>query len=320
MQTSVDIRPKIRFPEILSKLIDESPYRKNRRVICDKLAISTTALSQYVNGHSLPRPEIMVDLASFFGVTLDYLMLGKDVSRPAPSDESRSMQRYLDWALADVQAKVGQRAWLTTRVGQALAEHIDEAVDRVTGAYAGRAGMLTTDEQLILEHYAKRTLMLTPHLTYDVIAVDNEEVTAGRFGHVVAENLMADPPRPYAIMVPQDLARGLTDSIHAFRRLLADELLVPQERLQHWEVRVTTAPMLVGSCFYELDIEELRNHEPTLVVALHDFLTPDGWICYSIHDTDEVTRGEILVVRQNVERARNIFQTLWKQASPAGRR
>lgn len=175
--------------------------------------------------------------------------------------------------------------------------------------------MLTTDEQLILEHYSKRTWMLTPHLSYDVIAVSEQELTTGRFGHVVAENLMADPPRPYSILLPQDLAWQLVEPVHTFRKLLSEELSVPQERLHHWDVRVVEVPMLVGSCFYELDMDMIRQHEPSLLLALRDFITNDGWLCYSIHDTDEVTRGEILVARQNVARARSIFETLWKRST-----
>jgi transcriptional regulator with XRE-family HTH domain len=306
---------RIQFSEVLSELIEQSPFKKNRRPIWEKLSVSSSALSQYVTGQSRPRLETLIDLAEFFGVTLDYLILRRETPRAAP-DDSRSMARYVDWALADVQAKVGQRSWLITRVGQVLAEQIDQAVEKVTPVGGARAGMLTTDEQLALEHYALRSMMLTPHLSYDVIDVNESETTAGRFGHVVADNLTSDPPRPYSILVPEDLAGELDGRIHAFRRLLREELAVPEERTKLWEVRVTKERMLVGSCFYQLDVEALETHEPMLWLTLKEFVNKDGWICYSIHDTDEITRGEVIVAKEHLPRALGIFNALWRESAP----
>jgi transcriptional regulator with XRE-family HTH domain len=309
---------KIRFAEILGELVLQSPYRRNRRALCEKLRISPTALSQYVNGRSIPRPEVLIEIATVFGVSLDYLLLGRDPAKPPISEETRSLQRYLDWALADVQAKVGQRSWMAMQVGRVLGEQIDKAVAETVNAQTRRAGMLSTDEQLVLEHYAEKIYMLTPHLSYDIIALNESQVTAGRFGRVVADNLRNDSASQYQILIPEDLAEEVMESVHEFRTLLTEELRVPRDRLENWQVRTTKSPMLVGSCFYKLDMDALQEDEPMLELALREFVTSDNWICYSIHDTDEVTRGEILVAAKNVSRARSVFESLWRSGSKAG--
>ena len=99
---------EIRFPEVLSRLIEGSPYKRNRRPIWEALNITSAALSQYMSGQSRPKFETVVALADFFGVSLDHLILGKEETKP--SDESaKPFVRYVDWALAE---RYRQKLWI----------------------------------------------------------------------------------------------------------------------------------------------------------------------------------------------------------------
>lgn len=48
---------------------------KSREEVADRIGISVSALQMYENGQRIPRDEIKVKLANFFGVTVQELFL-----------------------------------------------------------------------------------------------------------------------------------------------------------------------------------------------------------------------------------------------------
>ena len=54
---------------------------KTRNIRLDKIAgdigITKQAISNYTTGKTFPKPEILVKIADFFGVSLDFLLTGK---------------------------------------------------------------------------------------------------------------------------------------------------------------------------------------------------------------------------------------------------
>jgi transcriptional regulator with XRE-family HTH domain len=303
----------IKFPEVLTRLIDESPYRTNRRPIWEAIGVSSAALSQYALGKARPRLEALVALAGFFGVTVDYLLTGRQATRPV-SDESHSITRYVDWALGDLQSKIGRRAWLTARVGQLLVERIEEAVDEASVMPIG--GVLTIDDAIKLERHALSTYVWNSRLAYDVVELPNGELAAGRFAAVVAENLMSDPVQTYQFMIHDQPNQALAKSIHEFRRMLREDFGVPEERLKHCQFKKTTMPVIVGCCLYRLDMANLSVHEPALALAVADHVTVRGEIGYSC-SADDNTRAETLLSPSRVQSSIPLFQSLWAESSSA---
>src|SRR4051794_25352913 len=119
-------KPESRQPEIklhhnLAELINKSAYATNRRPIWETVGVSPAALSQYVLGKARPRLDTLVALAEFFHVSLDYLVLGRDVAQPAREENSAAM-RFYELSLTDFQDAVGRRTWITTRVGKMLSD------------------------------------------------------------------------------------------------------------------------------------------------------------------------------------------------------
>ena len=75
---------------------------------------------------------MLVGLAEFFGVTLDFLILGREsTSLHDVEDERQSMAHYVDWTLADVRERTSAHTWFVSRIGQAVAERIDEVAREV---------------------------------------------------------------------------------------------------------------------------------------------------------------------------------------------
>lgn len=62
------------FPERLKKLCEEKKKKGvTRYVICDLCELDRNAIKRYVDGTSEPRLSSAKKLATYFGVSLDYL-------------------------------------------------------------------------------------------------------------------------------------------------------------------------------------------------------------------------------------------------------
>lgn len=65
---------KPQFAEKLLKLRGE----KSQTEVAAAVGISTSALAMYENGHRVPRDEIKIALARYFGVSVGYLFFGQE--------------------------------------------------------------------------------------------------------------------------------------------------------------------------------------------------------------------------------------------------
>lgn len=59
------------FPRRLRKLREEQ--RKSRRVVSELCGLPPNAIGRYERGESTPTMEVLVSLADYFEVSLDYL-------------------------------------------------------------------------------------------------------------------------------------------------------------------------------------------------------------------------------------------------------
>jgi transcriptional regulator with XRE-family HTH domain len=302
--------PPVRFADILTELINESGYGANRRPVWEAIGVSSAALSQYTLGHTRPKLEVMVALAEFFGVTLDYLITGRESPRPV-SDESTSITRYVDFALSDLQNKVGRRAWLTARVGQLLIERVEAAVDEATGVAPG--GILSVDDVIKLEHYATAIYVWNVQLEYDVVLLPSGEAAAGRFAAVVASNLMSNPPRPYHFLVHEPPRTSLAEHVRVLRKILRRDFGVSEDRLRFCKFRKTAMPVLIGTCMYELDLPSLQHNEPALALGIADYISPSGEIGFTSL-AEDAAQSETLLAADRVSSALTTFRELWRNA------
>ncbi len=269
--------PDIKFTEILHELIENSPYRKNRRPIWEELNITSGALSQYLSGQARPRFETLVALAHFFGVSLDYLMLGKEAPTPTRED-ARPYLRYVDWALADARDRVVYHDWLVAKIGRRLAARVDEIAQELTMPERV-AGVVSVDDAMLMESYSLHTQVLCTNLENDLIFSENGEVAAGRFLHILARNVKSRPPRPYEFILPirwDD--RPWDDIVHTFRRVLVGELGLTQSELALCQFRRVAWRSFCGNVFYKLDMRSLKNDEPIFWDSLRPFASEDGWV------------------------------------------
>ena len=90
--------------EIFIQLLQKygvTPYK-----ISKETGISQTTLSNWKSGRSIPKTESMQKIADFFGVTLEYLLTGKETTEKEPvlrPQDERDIGKRLESTLAELE-------------------------------------------------------------------------------------------------------------------------------------------------------------------------------------------------------------------------
>jgi transcriptional regulator with XRE-family HTH domain len=302
----VERRRQVKFGQMLESLIERGGYSRNRKKILSALDISAAALSQYIREQTRPSFGKLIAIAEFFDVSLDYLVYGSPASTLI---DYGPLYRYVDYALADVQARGRRHSAVVARIGRVLADRIDEvALELAAAPTATREGLLQDDEGLRLERYCQSADILSLNLEFDIIHLE-EGIAAGRFLPVVAANL--ERGATYRFLVPGP-DRALETTVEECRRLLADQIGGDRVR-ESCAFRRTTAPLLVGAILLKLDPVALKTEEPALYSQIGDYHSEDGWLGCVIRPNND-SNGDMMMDLEHARRARISFDALWSAA------
>jgi len=294
---------EVKFGQMLQSLIERGGYNRNRKRILSALDISAAALSQYIREQTRPSFGKLLAIADFFDVSLDYLVYGTPTSSLI---DYGPLYRYVDHALADVQARGSRHSAVVARIGRVLADRIDEVAAELAAApTATREGLLQDDEVLRLERYCRRADILSLNLEFDVIQRE-QGTAAGRFLPVVAANL--ERGAEYRFLVPGP-DRDMEKTVEACRRLLSDQVGGDQVR-ESCMFRRTASPPLVGVLLLRLDTVGLKAEEPALYWQISDYLSEDSWLGCIIRPNND-SNSDMLMDPLHAHRARNSFEALW---------
>jgi transcriptional regulator with XRE-family HTH domain len=298
---------EVKFGEMLESLIERGGYSRNRKKISSRLGISGAALSQYIRQQTWPSFSKLVAIADFFDVSLDYLVYGQPTSSLI---DYGPLYRYVDHALADVQARGSRHTAVVARIGRVLADQIDEVAYKLTsGPTAAREGLLQDDEVLRLERYCLEGDLVSLDLEFEVIHVEGGGLAAGRFLPVVAANLKMGAS--YRFMLPRD--REWDTTVEACRRLLADQIGGDQVR-ESCAFRLTSAPVFTGVMLYQLDTARLEAEEPALHAQIRDYLSDDNWLGCVIRPNND-SNSDMLMDPLHARRARRAFNLMWSSGN-----
>jgi transcriptional regulator with XRE-family HTH domain len=297
---------QVKLGQMLGSLIERGGYSRNRKKILSALDISAAALSQYIREQTRPSFGKLLAIAEFFDVSLDYLVYGSPTSSLI---DYGPLYRYVDHALADVQARGSRHSAVVERIGRILADKIDVvAAELASAPTATRGGLLQDDEVLRLERYCRRADILSLNLEFDVIRLE-DGIAAGRFLPVVAANL--ERGAEYRFLVPGP-DRALESTVADCRRLLADQ--VGGDRVRDCcAFRRTAAPVLTGVVLLKLDPVRLKAEQPALYSQISDYIGDDGWLGCIIRPNDD-SNGDMLMDQPHARRARLSFDALWSAA------
>lgn len=294
----------VKLEEMLRSLIERGGYSRNRQPILDAMQISAAALSQYARGQTRPSFQKLIDLGAFFGVSLDYLVYGEPA---APVVDPGPLARYVEHALADVQARASRHSDLLTRIGRVLADRIDGVAQELANSEtAGREGLIQHDEVLRVERYCRSADIVTMTLTHDVIQMSGTDPAAGQFLPVVAANLVKGAK--YRFLLPR-VETPQDGTVASFRSLLAPS--VPGDHL-HGNLAFGQAamPVIAGAGLYELDIATFEREEPALFTQFRKYLSDDNWLGYVTRPNVD-SNADMLMSCDHTKHARGAFESLW---------
>jgi transcriptional regulator with XRE-family HTH domain len=300
---------EVKFGRMLESLIEHGGYSRNRKRISSRLGISGPALSQYIRQQTWPSFHKLLAIADFFGVSLDYLVYGQPTGGSVI--DYGPLYRYVDHALADVQARGSRHTAVVARIGRMLADRIDAvAGELAANPITVREGLMQDDELLRLERYCRQCDLISLNLEFEVIPADGEpgaagELATGRFLPVVAANL--ENGASYRFILPQD--RPWDATVEACRQLLASQIGGDRVR-ENCAFRLTAAPILTGILLYRLDTIRLEAEEPAMHAQIRDYLSDDVWLGCVIRPNGD-SNSDMLMDTKHIRRARAAFERLW---------
>jgi transcriptional regulator with XRE-family HTH domain len=303
---SAENHREVKLGQTLEALIERGGYSRNRKRISSRLGISSAALSQYIRQQTWPSFTKLVAIADFFDVSLDYLVYGQ----PASSSviDYGPLYRYVDHALADVQARGSRHTAVVARIGRMLADRLDDVAGELAAKpAAARDGLMQDDEQLRLERYCLQCDLVSLNLQFDVIQAEGGPVP-GRFLSVVAANLERDAS--YRFILPQD--RSWDTTVEDCRQLLARQIGGDRVR-ESCAFRLTAAPLYTGIVLYQLDIARLETDEPALYAQICDYLSADNWFGCVIRPNND-SNSDMLMDPEYILRARKAFNLMWSSS------
>jgi transcriptional regulator with XRE-family HTH domain len=296
---------EVKLGQTLERLIEHGGYSRNRKRISSQLGVSGAALSQYVRQQTWPSFTKLLAIADFFDVSLDYLVYGQPASSTGGLTDYGPLYRYVDHALADVQARGSRHTAVVARIGRMLADRIDAvAGELATAPAAAREGLMQDDEQLRLERYCRQCDLLSLNLEFDVIQAEGG-LASGRFLAVVAANI--EGGATYRFVLPR--GQSLDAKVEAFRQLLGRQIGGDRVR-ENCGFRLTTAPIYTGIVLYKLETARLAAEDPALYAQICDYLSENDWLGCVIRPNND-SNSDMLMGPEYVRRARSAFDLMW---------
>jgi transcriptional regulator with XRE-family HTH domain len=295
----------VKLGEVLGALIERQGYSRNRQKILDSVGVSAAALSQYTRDQTRPSFQKLIDLATFFDVSLDYLVFGQ---RTAPAMDAGPVPAMIEHALADARARTSRHAAIVRRITRVLADRVDDVAQELAEtATMAREGLLHDDELLRLERMSETVDIVANSLHFDVVELHGSgTVIPGPFFDVLCENLLKGAS--YRFLVADSAA---VTSVATLRKLLRSTLGGDVAELCSF--RQTDAPLLISLCLYSIDTEVLARRDPFLKEQLFDYLDGDGSLGYVIRPNFE-GHGDMLMSASHRDRAREAFEREWRRS------
>lgn len=299
----------IKFQEILREVIEKKGYSRNRRLISDEIGVSPAAVSQYIQGKAKPSFDVLVAIANFFEISLDYLVFGEQEIKSQPVDYG-IMARYMDAALSELQVRTAKQRWSFARIARALAEQIDMTADRIASHGSQRAGLLNDEEVMIIEGYSTECWIISMDLKHDIINPNTEHEAAGRFLHTVAQNLSRG--RKYRFLLPSRI-QDWKVMVNGYIKLLQTHCGNDQLVLNNCLFKRTENLLMTGCGLYKLDVVNLAREQPILREQIRTSISDDGWIGIVISPSME-PQVDVLMDSFHFIQAKTAFEAMWRKA------
>lgn len=270
----------IKFAEVLRQLVVEK-YRRNRAALAKEVHISPSAISQYVRGRATPGLEVLVHLAEILDVSLDYLVLGRQLDiQPELGYVTGRMEAHIRnahvqaEALYNLTARIGNQAG--ARLGEQLATLVRSVAQELVEDGISLAGTLSPDDVVTIESCDTHATIVSSDLSSEILVLEQEgdrEATAmGFFAQVLIENIMAGSHYEYIVPNRASLRHAGNLLRQEIIRLSNLDPATVDRRLQITYVPNACVP---GFVVHHVVIDKLRRRAPHLLEQISGFICPD---------------------------------------------
>lgn len=302
--------PQIKFPDVVRDLIHRWRSRKSAKEISAALGITAGRLSQFAAGSGYPRLDLLVQMANYFEVTLDELVLGRGADEDSAPLDVNPWVKMIDHRLWTLESQGSSRALLFSRIAEELTKQIDTATKRVLADMPAIGGLSHDPETQRMESFSLETRLLLFSFDYNVVKRDGEAVpdAAGGFVETVAHNLIQG--RTYDFIFPAWVeGKKWIDLVNMYRRMLKG-MRVSQKCLDtSCRFYTTNAPMVGGCGLYRLDVASLQRDEGQLYQRFSKYIGKDGWFGYIPPPSSDLLADGVMSV-WHAEQSRVATETL----------
>lgn len=304
----------IHISDRLRSLIAEKNL--SRKDVCDASGLSESALSNYLNGRTPQSLESIVALADFLGVSLDYLILGKE---PELSyNELSSVENALIQHTIQMEQRVERHNDLFLRVLNAFRSDLGKYVSQeVKKNDLFNTSLITEEDVWNLEMCANTVVSATPSMV-DEIRLDNSQLKPGQYYNYIRDNYRLNEDVAYVFYVNNQPA--LPDKLEErFREILACDHVRPKRRTKHrtaGTLKITTVdvPIYTQIVMYRLRLGAVRDKNPILYERIQNFIA-DGDMIGIILAPSVESQINILMDEEHFQFARQFIQHLERHSS-----
>jgi len=255
----------------------------SRTDLCEQVGLSESALSNYLNGRIPQSLEPIVALASFFDVSLDYLVTGQDHSR---SSSNRDIEYLLQHHAVEMEQRVEGQNDLFMRVVETFMKNTRVTVnDAIKTNESFNTSILDEEQVWTLERCASEVTIATPYMKNEVIYDSNtDDLKPGRYFHYVKRCLDLNPDVQYHFIVNAEPL--LPKNIEQRFLALLHENGVPVN--DNVRVTVTPSPIYTQIVVYRLIMTKVKAINEILYQRIHPFAGQEKDIGIVLAPSDQV--------------------------------
>jgi transcriptional regulator with XRE-family HTH domain len=264
------------FAQVLKQLVDEK-YRRNRAELARLAHISPSAISQYVSGRSTPSMDVLVHLAEILDVTLDHLVLGRELgTQPELGYMTGRMEAHIRSthvqaeALYDLTARIGNQTG--ARLGEQLGTLVRTVAQELVNDGVSLAGTLSPDDVVAIERCDSNATIVSADLSSEILVLEQDAAAFGFFAQVLIENISTGSR--YEYLVPN------RPSLRHAGKLLRQEIirlsnLNPALVDRRFQISYVPNACVPGYVVHHIVIEKLRRRAAHLLEHTTPFIYPD---------------------------------------------
>jgi transcriptional regulator with XRE-family HTH domain len=296
----------VKFSVMLEDLLEAPGQAGSRKNLADALGINEASVSHYVRGRAKPSFDALVGMATFFNVSLDYLVFGE---RPqtAGVDDPAGVRAEIRRALLETADNAGRHLDVVTRISRRLQTEIESAAKALImdPANFGPVGFVTDAECMAMEACTRRMRIMTRRFQSDVNDGDR-----GAFFDVMTMNLLQGRGYDYLLYGAKAYWQS---QVKVFRDLIREAGVPYEVTHQFLHFRCIDDELTSSVCIHDLDIPLLQRVEPILWERQQKSVSDgDCWAYISVERSD--AQGGVVIEPTYLESTLRLFSEDWSRA------